>query len=361
MTNKRIVFFIPDLRAGGAERVILNVAKCFLQSGLNVTLLLGKKEGKLLNKIPAGLDVIELGSRNSKINMFKFILFCNDFKPDVIIGSLGAVVTMALSKAFISKKVKLICRLGSTLSAEAGYIRSPIKRFIYKFVNKIIYINSDRLICQSEFMKNDCINFLKVDGRKLEVIYNPVDVEKCLYLSKDEAEFFDLIAIGRLMYPKDYITLIQSIEILIDKGIKIKVGIIGEGSLFGELDSVIKAKKLENHIILLGFKENPYSYLSRSKFLISTSIYEGFSNVIIEALVLGIPIIATDCPSGNREVLFEGVNGYFTEVGNPQSISEVIEKALNNRCHLDFSKFQEVAEKRFNMDSISRKYINIAK
>ncbi|WP_018479666.1 glycosyltransferase [Pontibacter roseus] len=355
-----IVFYFPNLRPGGAERVMLQLLNFFHNRGLTVSLLLGKKEGQLLTQLNPQIPVYELGTAGARGSVFSLIKFCRKHQPDILFATLGASVAAALAKPFLPRKTKLISRLGNTIGAERKIIKSFIRRMIVMGLLKLIANKSDIVVFQSHYMKRDFLKFIEIEESKCRVIYNPVNIPEVNSKATEEAINSDLLAIGRLMEQKDYFTLIQSIahykRITSDS---INLNIVGEGPLENELKKLVKSLALENEVHFLGFQANPYRYLSKSKYLISSSLYEGFSNVILESLALGVPVIATDCPSGNREVLEENVNGFFTEVGDSEKMANTINLALENRPSFDSTKIAADLKAKFDLQFIGEQYASM--
>lgn len=350
---------MPDLRAGGAEQVMLNLLFYFMELNLNVHLLLGTNEGKLKEQLTPKIPIHVLGQKRARNAVIPLIKYCNKYKPDIVLSTLGAAATIGIAKPFIFGKTKFICRLGNTLSAESALKKSIIKKELFFLANKFTYKHADSIICQSKYMKEDAINFLKCSPNKIKVIYNPLNISKIQKLSLEKAPQYDLLAIGRLMEEKDYFTLINSVDLLIQENFFIKLGIIGEGPLQNDLQKLVVEKNLKQNITFLGFQSNPYKFLCRAKFLVSSSLYEGFSNVIIEALSLGIPVIATDCPSGNREVIKEGYNGFFTKVGSAEDMANTIKKAFSLRENLQMESSKKDISTVFDISNIGNQYLNL--
>src|SRR5690606_5890291 len=243
--------------------------------------------------------------------------------------SLGASVSAAWAKPLIPKSIQLVTRMASTLGAEKEFTAKPFKQFFYLFANGAVAKASDLIICQSYYMAD---GYKEELGRKLEpklkVIYNPIDPARAVRLAEEvPEETFDLVGIGRLVTQKDYRTMINAVHELKKRGwTEIKLAIIGHGFKEPSLRKQVRELRLEKHVFFLGFQTNPFSYLKRAKMLLSSSLYEGFSNVIIESLVLGIPVVATDCPSGNKEVIQAGVNGFLCRLKNPVDLAVKIEE-----------------------------------
>lgn len=354
-----IVFYLPDLRGGGAERVMLNILDLYNQKfHSKIVLLLGKRQGDLIHLIPKDIKVFELGKTSALKSVIPFIQFCKKHKPDKVIASLGASLATALAKPFISKKIEIINRLGNTIGAEKLLFKSSFKQNLYIQANKIIAKNSDKIIFQCHYMANDFIKETGVTPKSYKVIHNPVNTENVNRLKNEvNPKVQDFVAIGRLSPQKDYFTLVQAFDILKNKFNKnYVVRVLGDGELKEDLLKDIKQKNLTENVILEGYTANPYSFLQNSKALISTSLFEGFSNVIVESLCLGIPVIASNCPGANSEVLKEGENGFLFETRNAKNLAETLLKNHDELIHFENDKISNEAIRRFSLEKIFLEY-----
>ena len=224
--------------------------------------------------------------------------------------------------------------------------RSIIRFYLYFYLTKLTNILADIIIAQCEYMKNDLINIFGLKSKeinKIVVIYNPIEGKQILNFSLDSSlssinynssngPF--LISIGGLKKQKGFDLLIEAMVDVQCVFPNIILTIYGEGPERMELQDLISKYNLENNIFLKGFNSNPYYDLSKSDLFICSSRYEGFSNSIIESLFLGIPVVATDCPSGVREILSDGENGWLSAFNNSdrvQNLATTIIKALNHK------------------------------
>ncbi|MES2808152.1 MAG: glycosyltransferase [Bacteroidota bacterium] len=356
-----IVFYLPDLRAGGAERVIINLIKhCHAHSDLPIALLLGNKEGQLLDQVPPDITVYTLNCRSAKTSVVALIKFCHRYKPDVIFATLGASLAIALAKSFIPGNIKVINRLGNTIGAEKLLYKNSLKRLLYIYANKLIGTASDFSIFQCNYMANDYMKETGVRLKDYTVIYNPVDTQKVETLATEAIDIiYDIVAVGRLDVQKDYPTLITACNILKHRGIKFSIAILGDGKLKGQLVDQIGQHQLNGMVTLLGHVKNPYPYIARAQYLISSSLYEGFSNVIIEALCLGTPVIATECPGGNKETIDVNNNGYLCEPSDATAIANTIETALGERAKFNSEKIKDNAVAKYNLQKIGDAYKDV--
>lgn len=354
-----IVFFLPDLRAGGAERVMLNLLVSYHEKfpKQETNLLLFKKQGPLLSEVPSSIKIVELGTNGASKSVLSFILFCKSHQPKLVFASLGASLTTSLARPFVSKKTVFINRIGNTIGAEKLLYTNPLKRFLYVFANKIIAKMSNHIIFQCHYMVKDYLEQTKITPKHYSVIYNPVKISTIKKMAQDEiTEKYTFVAVGRLNPQKDYENLINACALLKKQTSDFSLAILGEGNLNQKLKAQIQKLRLENHVFLLGHKSNPYSYISNANYLVSSSLYEGFSNVIIESLCLGKPVIATDCPGGNAEVIINGANGWLCEYKNPDALANVMLHSLYHNVTLSNEVISKNSAVLYSDDLIFNEY-----
>tara|TARA_B100000900_G_C20596060_1_gene723467 strand:+ start:191 stop:1285 length:1095 start_codon:yes stop_codon:yes gene_type:complete len=359
-----IIFFLPNLRGGGAERVMLNLLLSYnsLHPKKQIILLLFKKEGELLIDVPSEIPIWELNTSGATKSVVPFIFLCKKQQPKIVFSSLGCSLTTSLAKPFLSKKIIIINRIGNTIGAEKLLFKNKLKQNLYVLANKIIAKMSDHVVFQCNYMKDDYIRETKIKIKNYSVIYNPVLTDVIDLKSKKKTlKKHNFIAVGRLSPQKDYATLIESCSILKAKGIKFNLLILGEGSLRKKLENNIKNLGLEKHVFLLGHVANPYPYFIQADYLVSSSIYEGFSNVIIEALCLGVPVIVTNCPGGNAEIITSGKNGFLCKVGDPFDLANTLIKGIESKNIFNKAEIRENALRKFSVEIIFNKYLRLLK
>lgn len=354
-----VLFYLPNLKAGGAQRVILNILKYLdREKKLRLILLLGEKEGVLINEIPYSVPVHYLDKSSGVLAIPSFISFCRQFKPKVIFTTLS--VTASFSKPFLTGEVKVINRLGNTIGAEKEMIANAIRRYIYVKVNHAMGYLSDVTIFQCNYMKQDYISttgFIPLGSR---VIYNPVNTKHIEELANESLNTsFDYVAVGRLQKQKDYRTLLKACSLLKLKYKDFTLAILGEGEQKEDLEAYIQAQDLSENVFLIGHQSNPYKYMKTAKYLVSSSLYEGFSNVIVEALCLGTPVLATNCPGANAEVLTNGKNAYLCNVADPNDLASTLERGLKNHKLFNRDKIKKDAISKYDIEKIAASYIEV--
>ena len=356
--KKKILFYTSGVGLGGVEKVVLEVLKEMDKSKFDIKLALQYENENLFeNEIPKEVNykymlpqkIIDksLYFRERKKNIFykilysfmlsyeKYIIKKNylEFSKDreiVIDFKSGDFLKLINLENRVDKK--RICWLHGEITKLNKYEKR--KKFLRENLNKC-----DKVICICEDMKNGVIKEMLELEDKLEVIYNPFDIEKIKIKSSDYSEIKDneknllednyIIMVSRLdNVQKDFDTLIKAFKIVNQKRKNIKLYLLGEGPDREKIENMIKDEDLQEYIKLLGVKKNPYPWIKNSKLLVHSSRYEGLPTVLIEALILNKIIISSDCPTGPREILDNGKYGSLVEVGDYDSMAQEILELL---------------------------------
>ena len=312
MNEKNVAFLIHALSNGGAERIMSYVAEGY--NAENKYLIVYHREdqeydfnGKIIS-----LDINPAKSIVGKfMNYIKRIYKLKKLKKELNIQkTISMLDSPNIINIFSRHNDKIVISLRNHKSKEF----SGKKQKLYNAFIRFIYNRADKIIAISDGVKEDAINNLKLNANIIEVIYNPIDVEKIKKLKEEEIEdkyiklFEENIVIinsGRLTYQKGQWNLIRAFKKVVESNLNVKLAILGRGELEDDLIKLIKQLQLEDKVILLGYQSNPFKYIYKSKIFVLSSLFEGFGNVILEAMACGIPVISTDCESGPKEIIAE--------------------------------------------------------
>lgn len=357
--KKRVLLVVPSLRGGGAERVMVTLANHLDRTRYVPLLALGLVEGPYLQDLAEDVTIHGLGGAWRARHAIPAVLRAVwSLRPHVILSTLGLNLAVALARPFFPPATRIILREGSTVSA---YLRISAADARFKaLAYKLLYRMADKVICQSDFMLNDLAANFSLPRQKLVRIYNPVDIEKIRTLSAQVDNPFagvgpHLLAIGMLYHAKGFEVLLRAFKLVLNNYPQTTLTILGEGDV-AELKHLVQDLGILEATRFLGFQSNPYPYLKQADLFVSSSRYEGFSNVILEALALGTPVVATDCPGGNREVIEEGVNGWLARVDDVESLAQTICKGIRDRVTLDAAAIQARCEAKFSVNHIVELY-----
>ena len=358
----RIVIILPDLGGGGAERLHVNLAKDWVNRGHNVDFFLMRKTGELLDSLPREINIINLKAKRLRQAIIPIAKSIKNIKPDIVLSAMWPLTSITViawlisgrkSKLFLSDHVILSLDSVYNLNIALFFVRALIVS-TYHFARGIIAVSND--------VKKDLCHLGNLPDEKVRVIYNPAAIG--VSTRKHDARLSDrlwgkkhtkkILSVGSLKDEKDYKTIIEAIA-LIQPSINIKLIILGEGSFRYQLEQLINSLGLEENISLPGFFVDPYPwYLSADLFVLSSK-WEGFGNVIVEALECGVPVVSTDCPGGPREILEDGYYGKLVKVGDAVALANAIKESLRQpyNATLLIKRAQD-----FSVSTISDQYIN---
>lgn len=377
MYKKKLFFMIPNLNGGGAERVFVNIVNNMDHQKYDISIVVGVLIGPYVKYIDENIKIYELGNISAIGAIIPLAKLLRAKKPDVIFSTLGFVVSSNLAVLLSLRKIKTISRFGNTLKPYLDDIKN--KGYVYyllqKKIHHLVIMLSDLIIVQSDYMKSDAIHLYNLGGKhalKMIKINNPVDVELIKFKSQNEHMYLDdkfpsnaiqFVSVGRIEIQKGYDILIKAFFNLRSKLINATLTIVGEGSERAKLEELIRALGLDDCVTLTGYSDNPYVYIKNADIYVSSSRYEGFSNTILESLILGIPVVATDCPSGIREIVSEGRNGWLVNLDGDivSNLSNVMLLAANEYKSLDMEKESNAVASNYSIKEIVKKYDHVIK
>jgi len=358
MTNRKIkLLFIHDnLEGGGGERILVDLLNNIDRTKFDLSLVLKEKRGVFLNKVRKDVKVCSLMKINALkderflMRAFRYIqqvyTLCkiiNSEKPDIIMGISALIYPTIIFKKLFARKTKVILNIQIHLTMglleESPDIKD--KFFLEKMLPKFLYRMcqmADGVICASKGLDYDINKRFGVPKNKIIVIYNFINIEEINKLKNEEIydDWFKnnnskIIAVGRLHPQKGFTYLLKAFKIVRENRINADLTILGEGREEVNLKNLTRDLGLDNQVVFAGFQENPYKYMKNSDIFVLSSIFEGFGNVLIEAMACGIPVISTRCPSGPDEIITNNVNGVLVPVRDEKALADAMINLLKDR------------------------------
>lgn len=347
-TNKiKILFLLPHLKAGGAERVV-----SFLFMRLNRAIfdpylvVIGFKEES--HYTIEAENIIYLNKERLRSALFDIIKLVRKVKPNIAFSSIGHInIYMGVLSIFFPKTI-FIAREASVYSKMSSFNN---KKQLPMVVLKKCYLRLNALVYQSNDMKKDFEQTFKIHPSKGHLIANPITtpsrfIKEPLKKSTFPIKFF---IVGSLVLNKGHERVLKMLEHV---DFDFELHIIGEGPLREKLEQRTASSRIKDKIIFRGLQKNMPQLYTEADFLIQGSYVEGFPNVILEALSFGIPCLVFDAPGGHREMITDTINGFIipTEDQAPQ----IIEKAI--RFNWDRIAIQKDVQNRFGAEKIIKQY-----
>ena len=319
-----ILFIANTLVGGGAERVIARVASHLLEMGHNVYIALSDTGAVAEDKYDHDnrIEILDISSdKNSlPVRYVRSLLATLDTAKKLRTikkeKHIDAAISFLEAPGFynvISKTGEICITSVRNMLSRHSY-SSDFKTWMWKKIDSFVGNRSDKVVCVSKNVAVEQRDLYKVAEKKLTTIYNPVNCSFIRGKSQqptEDSSFEEfrashekiLITAGRFVEQKAQWQMIRCLKEIKEKHPGTGLVILGKGDLEGRLEAVIKKNGLENDVYLAGFKKEPYKYLGKADVYVMTSLFEGFSNAMLEAAACGLPIVSTDCNSGPRELL----------------------------------------------------------
>jgi glycosyltransferase involved in cell wall biosynthesis len=357
-----IAIFIRSLYEGGAERVMLNLARGFMQQELSVDLVLVKAEGAYLTQVPPGIRLIDLKAQSKPSILPKLVKYLRQERPTSLLAALHYPCEIALlAKRLAGVSTRVVVSEHNNLSQEAKRIKQTSVR-LSPFAARLFYPWADGIVAVSQGVAKDLATVTALPSARIQVIYNPVVVPEMFTKAKEPVDhpWFQpgqppvILGVGRLFPQKDFLTLIRAFATV--RNVRpARLVILGSGGPDeAKLNALIRDLDLEEEVALLGYVPNPYAYMARSSVFVLSSAWEGFGNVLVEAMAVGTEIVSTDCPSGPAEILAQGKYGTLTPVGDSQAMAEAILKTLSGSPKKVESSWLD----QFTIETCAQKYLH---
>ncbi|MGP3560190.1 glycosyltransferase [Geobacillus sp. BK01] len=364
MSQHRIGIFLPSLRGGGAERVMVNLAKVFAKNNFQVDLVLAKAEGPYLSQVPDDIRIVDLNVSRVALSLFPLVRYLRKNRPHALISALNhANVIAILAVKFSLTKTRILVTEHSTLSRSLLHPTNSRSKLV-PFFMRSFYPLADHIIAVSNGVADDLSKTLDIARPKIKVIYNPIITDDLFQKANEEVDhpwfknkqYPIILAVGRLTEAKDYPTLIKAFYHVRQQKVA-KLVILGDGEKRTELLNLIKDMGLEQDVDIIGFVQNPYAYMKRCSVFVLSSKWEGLPTVLVEALACGANIVATDCPSGPREILKNGEYGSLAKTGDDKDLAKEILKKLD--VGKQDEKVLMEAYQPFKNEFVFSKYLNL--
>lgn len=358
----KIALFIPSLHGGGAERVMVSLANGLARRGIAVDLVLVKDAGVYRSQVDARVRVVDLKGRRALTSLFALASYLRREKPDAMLSAMNYVNVVAVwSRLLSGSKTRLVlsehANLSQALADTKGWVAKVLPRLM-----KATYGRADAIVAVSDGVAADLAATLGYPRNAISTRHNPIETIELADKSRETPDhpWFGsgeppvIIGVGRLSKEKDFPTLIEAFNQL-RKALPVRLAILGEGGERPALESLISASPYKNDILLAGFKANPYSWMHRAAVFVLSSRWEGFGNVLVEAMACGTPVVSTACPSGPQEILEHGKWGRLVPVGNAQALADALRLTLADPSPPDVRKRAEAFSVAHAVDA----YLNV--
>jgi glycosyltransferase involved in cell wall biosynthesis len=334
---QRVALFLPNLGGGGAERVMVNLARGFADRGLSVDLVLLKAEGVYLSEVPPQVRIVDLRTQRAWRSLLPLVRYLRRERPVALISTSSHCNVVAL----LAKRVARVATRTVVRQAEAYSMAlrlSPPKGLgqLIPFLVPRLYPCAHAIVAGSRGVATDLARATGLPLERIRITPNPVVTPELFLMAKEPldhpwfaaGECPVILGAGRLTKQKDLSTLIRAFARL-RRARTARLVILGDGEERPLLEALVKDLDLEGSVSLPGFVRNPFAFMARAAVFVLSSKWEGLPGVLIQALACGAPAVATDCESGPRDVLRGGRFGRLVPIGDVAALADAILSTLD--------------------------------
>ena len=350
----RIALVVPHLSHGGADLIVLNLARGLLERGYRVDILLLKELNTLEDQIPPearwfvleqkrihgfrdrahlarrfGFRILKLLRTDLLGNARSVAAYIDEEGPDCLLPSLpGAKSAALLALPFTSLNPVVIPTVHNVLMNTGRRFRK---------LYAILFPAADRVVGVSDGVADNLALTLELPRERISRIYNPVVSEEISELARAVPEhpwMSDdgppvILGAGRLARAKDFPTLLRAFK-KVSRNREVRLVILGEGRWRKRLEKMIQKLGIQESVSLPGWVSNPYAFMNRASLFVLSSKYEGLPTVLIEAMACGCPCVSTNCRAGASEILDNGKFGPLVPVGDDFALASAMERVLDS-------------------------------
>jgi len=330
---KHLAFLLPSLAGGGAQRVVLEILREAVHDVERVDLVLMNTKGKYHSLVPEGVHVVDLQAGRASSSVCKIIHYLRAERPQAMVSAIPQANVAALV-AFALARVPT-ARVISEHSMQTRERITSQKGRALLYLMKLIYPFADMSVAVSESVAQVLKRDFSLSPDKVSVVYNMVDTKMIAssilapathpWLAEKTTPV--LTTAARLVPDKDLGTLIRSMADL-EQFEETRLVILGEGPLRADLLTLVRDLDLVDRVDLPGFVDNPFAEIARSDVFVLPSRFEGFGNVVIEALACGVPVVSTRGNGGIADSLEDGSAVRCVPIGDYRAVAHAVEATL---------------------------------
>jgi len=332
-----IAVFVSFSGHGGVERMVVNLIRGLVALGRQVDLVLVRTEGPHLKCLPRQVKRVPLGTRHTFAAVPALARYLRRHRPAVLLAVKDRAGRAAvLARRLAGTDTRIVMRLGTNVST-AMADKTAVERWLRFRPIRRLYPRIDRIVAVSAGVAEDTAHITGIACGRIQVIPNPVitpELPELAAVPCDHVWFRPdqppvIVGTGRLQRQKDFPTLIRAFARVRRKR-PCRLVILGEGSGRARLEALTAELGIAADLDLIGFRANPYPFLARANLFVLSSRWEGSPNVLTEAMALGTPVVATDCPSGPYELLDGGKYGPLVPVGDVRALAQAMAETLDH-------------------------------
>lgn len=312
--KQRALFIIPTLSGGGAERVVVTLLQHLDRARFELTLaVVDTRDAAFRGEVPADVTFVDLGCTRVLHALPKVLQLLWRTRPDTVLSTLGHLnLALAMLRPLLPGSTRYLARETTVLSYGLAEYARP-QRWAWAY--RRFYRRFDRVICQSVAMRDDLVTHFGVPAGRATVINNPLDLDRIarqaalplppgsppMTPGQPDPGPIHLVAAARLVEQKGVAVAIEAVALANNR--RLRLTVLGDGPDRSKLEALARERGIADRVHFAGFQANPFAFFARADAFVLSSQYEGFPNVVLEALACGTPVVALPAPGGLREIV----------------------------------------------------------
>ncbi len=330
-----LALLLPNMGAGGVERISLNLVNELVARGYAVDLLLLGRTGVFLQQLRPEIRIYDFRSPRIRYSARPLVRYLKEQKPRATLACMWPLtVVAAVANRLAGSPTRMILAEHTTLSQPSRQA-TWLRRALVRTSVRLAYPLAAGVVSVSRGAARDLCRFAGLPPGLVQVIYNPVVGELPgpetgpaeLAVPGWEASPVRLLTAGTLKESRDLPNLLQALRLL-RQDLDARLLILGDGPLRADVEAQVRRLDLDEHVFLPGAVSNLLPYYRRAHVFALPSRFEGLPTVLIEALAAGLSVVSTDCPSGPREILAHGEFGRLVPVADPAALAAALRETL---------------------------------
>lgn len=369
--RRKVCFVLPSLNGGGAERAAVQILNGLDPNQWDRSMFLFAREGPYLAEVDPSI-VITSADTASRWGRWRALRsFVARERPDLVMAYLSFFSALSAVRA-AHTRATVVFNLQTPMSAfltDADYHwRRRWRKVVFAAIMRVCFAAADLIIATSHGVARDLTSAFGIDPEQIRVLANPVDLDRVRAAMAEPIDIAVLpsgdapliVAAGRLAEAKNYPLMIAAFATLRQQ-MPARLCILGQGELDAEVRQLIAASGLSGSVSLAGFQANPWKYIAKADVFLLTSRYEGFGNVLIEAMALAVPVVAT-ASAGTRDIVDHGVDGLLVDSHTPEAVAAALRRVLENRdLRASLSSQAAASAEQFSAPRVIARYDQVLK
>lgn len=346
---------MPSFEGGGAERNAVLIANEFSRSGHRVTLVVDKESGPNRKLVAEDVTVRVLCGNSHIANVPSLRKIIKEIAPDIVFARIG----LSPFKILLATMGLLSWRcIVPSYHCSFDPDDRPGGRMTYRLSSLLTRVTGATISVSSD-IRDELVSRFYASHDRIKVVYNPIDLPWIESKASEDLESWlsgrpYILSVGRLVNAKDYPNLLRAYA-KIKNELNYDLVILGEGPLRSSLENLVSDLDLKERVYMPGYLSNPFPVYKKAALFVLSSAYEGFGNVILEAMALGVPVVATRCPGGPKEILEEGKYGRLVQPGDSNGLAEAMIAEISEPVPQEKLKQRS---REFAVDRVAKAYLD---